>query len=454
MTAIGACPVAIETFLAAHRRMVAGETGLLGRDAIDPLRDVPSSSDLDPHRAQGTDALRRTVMIKLNGGLGTSMGLDTTKSLLPAKPGLTFLDVVIGQVLHVRRQAGVGLPLILMNSFNTEDETRASLRSNPEIAAGQPGIPVSFVQNRVPKIRADNGMPVDWPADRSREWCPPGHGDLYLSLRTSGLLASLLERGFEYAFVSNIDNLGATLNIPVLGYFAARRIPFLMEVTRRTDADRKGGHLARLKSGGLVLRELAQCPPDEEKDFQDIRTHRYFNTNNLWLNLRELQARIEASPGGIIELPLIVNRKTVDPTDAASPAVCQLETAMGAAISVFPGAEAVDVPRSRFAPVKTTEDLLGLWSDAYEMTPDFDLRLHPDRKGVPPVIKLDRAVYGTYAGLLAHIPKGAPSLRACASLTVEGDIVFGRNVTLRGRPHLRHSGEGQMLIPDNAEIEA
>ena len=212
------------------------------------------------------------------------------------------------------------------------------------------------------------------PADREKEWCPPGHGDIYTALVTSNMLELLLSEGYEYAFVSNSDNLGAELDLQILGYFAANRVPFLMEVADRTPADRKGGHLAQRPDGQLILRESAQCPPDEEAEFQDIKRYRYFNTNNLWINLRSLEHRLEEHQG-VMPLPLIRNEKPVDPPNPETPRVYQLETAMGAAIAVFEGAQAMRVPRSRFAPVKKNSDLLVIMSDAYRLGEDYRLAL-------------------------------------------------------------------------------
>ena len=88
-----------------------------------------------------------------------------------------------------------------------------------------------------------------------------------------------------------------------------------MEAADRTESDRKGGHLARRPDGGLVLREIAQTPDEDEAAFQDVSRHRYFNCNTLWVNLRALAKRL-ADGGGVLELPMIVNRKTVDPADS------------------------------------------------------------------------------------------------------------------------------------------
>ena len=227
------------------------------------------------------------------------------------------------------------------------------------------------MQGKVPKLLADGFEPVEWPDDPALEWAPPGHGDVYTSLATSGMLDTLLERGYDYLFLSNSDNLGAVLEPRILDWFAREELPFLSEVIDRTEADRKGGHLARRRAGGgLVLRETAQVPDEDQEAFEDVERHRFFNANNIWVNLRALERTLEERDG-VLGLPMIVNRKTVDPTDPSSPAVVQLETAMGAAIGVFDGAAAVHVPRARFAPVKTTSHLLVVRSDAYELADDW-----------------------------------------------------------------------------------
>ena len=232
----------------------------------------------------------------------------------------------------------------------------------------------------MPKIAADDLQPVSWEADPSLEWAPPGHGDLYTALVTSGMLDTLLEHGYRYAFVSNSDNLGAVLDPRILAWVAREELPFAMEVAGRTEADRKGGHIARLEGDGLVLRETAQTPEEDLASLQDVGRHRYVNTNNLWVGLEALRDTLEARDG-VLGLPIIVNHKTVDPSDPDSTPVVQLETAMGAAIGVFEGARALHVPRRRFAPVKTTNDLLALRSDAYVLLDDHRVELAPFARG-------------------------------------------------------------------------
>jgi UTP--glucose-1-phosphate uridylyltransferase len=301
------------------------------------------------------------------------------------------------------------------------------------------------VQGRVPKILADDLTPAGWPDDPELEWAPPGHGDLYTALVTSGMLDQLLDHGYEYAFVANSDNLGAILDPRILAWFAREELPFAMEVLRRSESDRKGGHIARRREDGLVLRESAQVRDEDEDAFQDIDRHRFFNSNNLWLNLKTLAA-VLAERDGVLGLPMIVNRKTLDPGDPASPAVYQLETAMGAAIDVFEGAAAIEVGRSRFAPVKTTNDLLVVRSDAYELTDDAEMRL---ARNEPPVVDLDPAHYKLIRDFDAHFPSGPPSLKACDRLTVEGDVLFGADVVVRGSVRI----EGDRRIEDGAVLE-
>jgi len=242
-------------------------------------------------------------------------------------------------------------------------------------------------------------------------------------------------------FVSNSDNLGATMDLKLLTYFAQSKAPFMMEVATRTDADKKGGHLAKDgTTGGLLLRESAQCPEEDERAFQDVTKYKFFNTNNLWVDLVALKGIFDKN-GGSIPLPVMKNAKTVDPRDKKSTPVLQLETAMGAAISCFEGAIAVVIPRERFAPVKTTNDLLALRSDAYQVTKDYRILLAAGRKGVPPNIKLDGR-YKFVDALETLIPNGAPSLLHCDSLEIEGEVVLAKGVVFKGAVVIKNSGAG------------
>lgn len=433
----------IRTFAHYYEQLARGETGLIPEADIRPVRDLPDLETLPARLAEvGEAVLARTAVIKLNGGLGTSMGLEQAKSLLRVKDNLTFLDIIARQALHA------GVRLILMNSFATRRDSLALLKQYP--ALWHDDVPLDFLQHKAPKVnRADLSM-ATWPANPELEWAPPGHGDLYTALVTSGTLEALLTAGYEYAFVSNADNLGAVLDTAVLGYLVENDVPFLMEVADRTAVDRKGGHLAQRPDGQLILRESAQCPDEDHAAFQDITRHHYFNTNNLWFRLSALQA-VMAANNQQLYLPMIRNAKTVDPRDNQSTPVYQLETAMGSAIAVFEGAQALRVPRSRFAPVKTTDDLLAVRSDAYSLTADFRVMLDPARS-LPPEVMLDPRYYKFVSDLEQRFPEGTPSLIQCRSFVVQGDFRFGRHVTCRGAVRLVNDAAEPIIIPDEVAL--
>jgi UTP--glucose-1-phosphate uridylyltransferase len=449
MRAEGLPDVAIDNFAHYYRRLAEGETGTLAESEIEPVEDLPDAEQLPDDEDGAREALDRAVVIKLNGGLGTSMGMTRAKSLLEVKDGLSFLDITARQVLGLRERFGARLPLVLMNSFYTRDDSLAALERYPDLPVD---VALDFTQGKVPKLAADDLEPVSWPDEPDLEWAPPGHGDLYTSLVTSGMLGELLEHGYEYAFVANADNLGAVVDPRILAWFARERPPFLMEVADRTEADRKGGHIARREGAGLVLRETAQTPDEDSDAFQDVSRHRYFNTNTLWINLRALGDVLDERDG-VLGLPMIVNRKTVDPSDSSSPAVLQLETAMGAAIGVFDGAAALRVPRSRFAPVKTTDDLLALRSDAYVLTDDSRVELAPERHGEPPLIDLDSDYFKLLRDFEERFGAGPPSLVTCERLVVEGDVAFGRDVVVRGAVRVENDGDEQLVIEDGTVLE-
>ncbi|MDZ4405896.1 UTP--glucose-1-phosphate uridylyltransferase [Prosthecobacter sp.] len=431
MQAAGLSESAIRAFRGSYAALLAGETGMIPEATIAPAKDLPCADALmAPDAGRASELLKQTVLIKLNGGLGTGMGLEKAKSLLPVRGEDTFLDLIARQILRLRAQTGGAVPVfMLMNSFSTSADTTAHLAARfPQLGGRETW---ELMQNKVPKVLAGSLEPATWPANPDQEWCPPGHGDIYACLVGSGWLERLLGGGVRYAFVSNSDNLGATLDPSILAWFADSGMPFAMEVTRRTESDKKGGHLAvRLRDGRFLLRESAQCPKDDESHFQNIDRHRYFNTNNLWIDLQALKTALDANDG-LIPLPPIMNKKTVDPRDGSSPPVIQVETAMGAAIECFQGAGAIEVSRTRFAPVKTTSDLLAVRSDAYELTEDFCLRLHPSRNGQPPHLHLDAKLCKLVDGLEQNFPH-TPSLLHCRSLLMHGPVECGTGVIFKG----------------------
>lgn len=435
MRTAGLADAVVNAFLAAHEQVVQGETGLVPETDIEPVAELPRLESLDENET-ASEYLKNLVVIKLNGGLGTSMGMNRAKSLIPIKGPDTFLDFIARQIIRLRRTTDGETPaFLLMNSFATHEDSCEYLRRYSELVQQRR---LDFIQNKVPKIDAETFEPVSWPHAPEKEWCPPGHGDLYLALSGSGLLDQLLERGMKYLFVSNSDNLGATVDFKLLNYFARSGHSLLMEVCERTATDKKGGHLARRKRDEhLLLREIAQCPETDLEAFQDISRYRFFNTNNLWIRLDHVRAELERN-GGILPLPLIINTKNVDPQIPDSPKVLQLESAMGAAIGCFKNTGAIVVPRRRFSPVKKTDDLLALMSDAYEVTEDFRLELSAGRKGHPPVIHLDSRHYKLIADFQKSFANGVPSLVECDSFTVRGPLKFESGVVCRGKVEFRN----------------
>jgi len=419
---------AIRAFERNYQALLRNESGMISEESISPCESVPLLKEVSTDgESFDSPLLAKTVVIKLNGGLGTSMGLKKAKSLLPVKGETTFLDIIANQIIHLREETGAKVRFLLMNSFSTTEDTLEHMETyKGEGLSGAESI--ELMQNQIPKIDIETMAPATWEKNPSQEWCPPGHGDLYAALAGSGWLDALLAGGVKYAFVSNSDNLGAVLDAGLLRYFAESDTPFLMEATRRTGADKKGGHLAvRNSDQQLLLREVAQCADEDLDEFQNIDKYQYFNTNSLWIRLDVLKDLLDKEDG-VLPLPMIKNKKTIDPRDKKSTAVFQLEVAMGAAIESFPGSAAVCVPRSRFAPVKTTSDLFALRSDAYEQTPDGRIALVSSRDGKPPVIDLsdEYKMVDSLEGL------GLPSLIKAEKLTVRGPVRFADGVTIVG----------------------
>ena len=440
MAAAGVNQQAIDVFSHYYHQLEEGVTGFIAEDSIEPLEDPDLLSDVSVSDEDARAALASTVIIKLNGGLGTSMGLDRAKSLLPVRDGKTFLDLIVDQVRAARATYGAPLPLLFMDSFRTSEDTLTALSGYEDLAVD--GLDLDFLQSQEPKLLAADLTPVEWPADPTLEWCPPGHGDLYTALVASGILDRLIELGYRYASVSNSDNLGAAPDATIAGWFAASGAPYAAEVCRRTAADRKGGHLAIRKSDGrLILRDTAQTSKEEMEYFTDEHRHPYFHTNNLWFDLQRLADTLRERHG-VLGLPLIRNEKTVDPADPSSPAVVQIESAMGAAVEVFEGATAIGVGRERFLPVKTTNDLLLLRSDVYNVDDQGRLVKITDPA---PLVDLDPAHYKTIGEFDRRFPAGPPSLQNARSLTVAGDWTFSRDITVIGDARLQDEGEPRVV---------
>jgi UTP--glucose-1-phosphate uridylyltransferase len=448
MRAAGAADVAIKVFSHYYRLLESGQQGTIRESEIEPVGDLPHLEHLDTDPDAMRAALAETVVIKLNGGLGTSMGVTGPKSALPVKDGLSFLDIIARQILSTRKEYDVPLPLVLMNSFRTKTQSLATLSEYADLPVD--GLPLDFLQNMEPKLLADDLTPAEWAPDPELAWCPPGHGDLFTALVASGTLDALRERGFRHAFISNADNLGAIPDGRIAAWMAEHDLQFGREVCRRTRSDRKGGLVAVRKSDRrLILRDSAQVHPDDVDSFQNTKLHKTFNTNNLWIDLDRL-AEMMAGHDGILGLPIIVNRKTVDPADPSSPKVIQLETGMGTAIETFDGSQAVIVDRSRFKPVKTTNDLLVLRSDVYQLNEAGDLTT--THEGDEPYVDLDPEFFKFLADFESRFPAGPPSLVRADRFEVRGDVAFGKEVVVVGDVEVEAPAGERREIADGTEL--
>jgi len=415
---------AIDAFKHKFAALFSGVSTMMPECSLAPVSPLPDFEKLNI--TAKPELLSRTVVLKLNGGLGA---LERSISLVPVAGPHTVLDLIAKQVEWMKiEHKQPNLQFLLMNASSTSEDTKALLGKYPILGTGSD---LEFAQNKAPKVSSSDFLPMDWPANRDHEWCPSGLGDLFSSMLGSGTLDKLLGKGMKYMFVSSADNLGAAVDLKLLTYFVDSGAPFMMEVAARTDGDKKRGHLAMIKkTGGMTLREAAQCSKEDESAFQDISKYSYFNTNNLWIDLGKLKALFEKHEG-ILLAPVMVSEKTVDPRDKDSLKVTHLETTPGGAISCFEGAIAVLTSRRRFVPVENCDDLFALRSDAYVLARDSRIELAPERNGVAPLVKLDER-YKLVDEMDALIPNGAPSLKECKSLRIEGPMEFAAGVVIKG----------------------
>ncbi|KAF5457553.1 hypothetical protein F2P56_021648 [Juglans regia] len=383
--------------------------------------------------------LDKLVVLKLNGGLGTTMGCTGPKSVIEVRNGMTFLDLIVIQIENLNSKYGCNVPLLLMNSFNTHDDTLKIVEkyssSNIEIH--------TFNQSQYPRLVVDDFSPLPSKGQTDKDgWYPPGHGDVFPSLKNSGKLDALLTQGKEYVFVANSDNLGAVVDLKILNHLVRNQNEYCMEVTPKTLADVKGGTLISYE-GRVQLLEIAQVPDEHVNEFKSIEKFKIFNTNNLWVNLKAIKKLVEADA---LKMEIIPNPKEVDGVK-----VLQLETAAGAAIRFFDNAIGINVPRSRFLPVKATSDLLLVQSDLYILENGFVIRNKARTNPANPSIELGPE-FKKVGNFLSRF-KSIPSIIELDSLKVTGDVWFGTGVTLKGRVIIVAKPGVKLEIPDGAVLE-
>ena len=453
----GASEMQIRAFASAHMRVLDGERGLIREASIEPPQHMQRLEQLSAKYNPDPSLLHHTVVLKLNGGLGTSMGMERAKSLMVVHQDKTFLDIMAEQILHFRRAHKCDLRFMMLNSFNTSEDTMHYLQVRyPALFPSDVDSTRYFrehmevMQSTAPKILVSNHEPAFCPENERHEWYPPGHGELWNALAGTGQLDRLLHDGVYYMFVSNGDNLGATMDLSILTMLAKEKLDFVLECADRTQMDVKGSHVAQYKeSGRLLVRDIAQTAQEEHVHFFDIKQHSVFNTNSLWVDLRSVKRVMQAN-NGIMPLPVVRNGKHLNPTDPETPKVLQLESSVASAIEVFERTAAIVVPRTRFSPVKMCSDLLALRSDAYYITPDKSLSLNPQRNGRPPQVSLDDAHYrevDKMEQMLGGSANIVPSLVRCNRLSVDGRVCFGPGVVIVGDCEIVNKAAARKTVP-------
>lgn len=436
----------LDSFFSLFRRYLAEKSSgsTLDWDKIkSPSEDeVVDFKTIKAAQSENVSNLDKLAVLKLNGGLGTSMGCVGPKSVIEVREGNTFLDLSVRQIEHLNRLYDSDVPLLLMNSFNTDADTAHLIK---KYSANRIRIR-SFNQSRFPRVLRDSLLPVPQEyEDQLDSWYPPGHGDLFESLHRSGELDALLAQGREILFVSNGDNLGATVDLKILDHMIESGAEYIMELTDKTRADVKGGTLISY-DGQVRLLEVAQVPKEHVDEFKNIRKFTNFNTNNLWINLRAIKRLVESQA---LSMEIIPNQKTIT-RNGHEINVLQLETACGAAIRHFKGAHGVVVPRSRFLPVKTCSDLLLVKSDLFYLEHGA-LKLDPTRFGPNPLIKLG-SHFKKVSGFNEHISH-IPKIIELDHLTITGNVYLGKNVTLKGTVIIVCSDGQKIDIPNGSVLE-
>ncbi|CDY21212.1 BnaA01g34430D [Brassica napus] len=366
--------------------------------------------------------LDKLVVLKLNGGLGTTMGCTGPKSVIEVRDGLTFLDLIVIQIENLNNKYGCKVPLVLMNSFNTHDDTQKIVEkytnSNVDIH--------TFNQSKYPRVVADEFVP--WPSKGKTDkdgWYPPGHGDVFPSLMNSGKLDAFLSQGKEYVFVANSDNLGAIVDLTILKHLIQNKNEYCMEAKF---------------SFWRLLRFLMNMSMNSNQ----LRSSRYSTQKTYGLTfLKAIKKLVEADA---LKMEIIPNPKEVDGVK-----VLQLETAAGAAIRFFDNAIGVNVPRSRFLPVKATSDLLLVQSDLYTLVDGFVTRNSARTNPSNPSIELGPE-FKKVSNFLSRF-KSIPSIVELDSLKVSGDVSFGSSVVVKGKVTVTEKSGVKLEIPDGAMVE-
>jgi UTP--glucose-1-phosphate uridylyltransferase len=383
------------------------------------------------------ELLKQIVVVKLNGGLGTTMGCTFPKSLINVTKDETFFDIVLNQVKAINDKYHADVPLVLMHSFYTDDLMKPHIKDTKGVRV------MTFNQNKFPRIDAETLEPV--PKDKDAplaEWNPPGHGDVYHCLRDSGLLDKLLDEGRKFMFISNIDNLGAVVDLKILNKVSTENRSYAAETVAKTPDDWKGG-MPILYKDRVKLLEIAQVPDGHMDDFKNIEIFDIFNSNNMWVNLVTLKKALDEDK---ILLDVIKNKKVYNDRN-----VIQIESAAGSVIQSFPDSISIKVPRKRFIPVKSCNELLLVRSDLYHTSAEGEFHINEARKLTTlPSVKLSPKFQKVKD--FEERVKAIPSLVNVDSLDVQGDVTFGPNVVIEGKVVIK-GPEDKTAVIENVTLK-
>jgi UTP--glucose-1-phosphate uridylyltransferase len=235
----------------------------------------PGSDERRALEALGAEALGagNVALVVLAGGMATRMG-GVVKALVEALPGSTFLDLRLAEQRAVTQRFGAVPPFWLMTSAGTDSGIREALGS-----ANDGDRIATFVQELSLRLTPSGDLYLDEDGQPSEH--APGHGDLPDALRRSGLLKRFVERGGHTVMLTNLDNLGGTLDPAIIGFHLAHGKPVTSEVVDKLEDDR-GGIPVRVDGKLRVLEEF-RIPPSF-----DPKTVRVFNTNVFHVSARAL----------------------------------------------------------------------------------------------------------------------------------------------------------------------
>jgi len=410
--------------------------------------------------------LSQLIVIKLNGGRGLSLGLEHSKSRLVVSNDMTFMDIVVRQIEYLNDLYKVSIPLLLMNSFVThEDSVKLTKKyENRNIKI------YHFKQSRFPRMRKDTLNPCcsDGKAIHPQEWNPPGSGDVFRSLKRSGYLDKFMKEGKKFAFISNVENIGGIpgrVDFKLLNLMKHSENDFLLEVCERISTDHQGGilcHESVLPSNEnenpnsakerdpkesrerLGLLELSQVPVDKQSLFS-AKKYKYWNTNSIWIRLDALDEKLKTH-----SLNLGIILKAVQ---TGSHGIVQFESPAATSIQSFSKAKLIVVPRYRYWDIKSTAALFLLQSNLYNVDPHTcRVALNETRQfDTIPLVRFG----DTFRKFKDYIRrfKQIPDITELDHLTVSGDVFFGSGVVLKGTVIIVANHGERIDIPDGAILE-